>query len=85
MPFGATVIHADADRKTMHPCIWAICDPSESAEKQERRFTIVGTGEVYDDQRFIYCGTFQQGPFVWHIMEVSRTQGTIQNGVASKP
>ena len=49
------------------PQIWVLVNPENYTMK--RRFKIYGTGhDVEDGLKFI--GTFQSGPFVWHLFEV---------------
>lgn len=49
-------------------CLWAETD--ESAVPQMRQFRVVGTGHfVPADSR--YLGTGFDGPFVWHVYEVT--------------
>jgi len=52
------------------PCIWAIVDPNEENEK--RNFIIVGTGESWSNDLgdFKYIGTYFDGGYVWHVLEV---------------
>jgi hypothetical protein len=64
MPKDATPLHVDVQRGA--PCLWALVDTS--APNEERTFRLVGTGgDVPRDT--CYVGTFQQGPFVWHVFE----------------
>lgn len=48
-------------------CIWAKVDADLPLE--ERTFVIVGTGWEIDDN-MVYVGTFFEGSYVWHVMEV---------------
>lgn len=66
MPADATILtvqNQDGD-----PHIWALVDPAK--EMDARMFTIVGTGQPFDDTNTKYIGTFQDGPFVWHLFEI---------------
>ena len=48
------------------PCLWA--EVWSSDEPKKRKFRIVGTG--WDIPAFFdYVGTWQEGPFVWHLYE----------------
>ncbi len=51
--------------------IWASAAVRES-ETEPRRFAIRGTGVVYDTEHMSdrYVGTYQEGPFVWHVFEL---------------
>jgi hypothetical protein len=49
-------------------CIWAKVSPENELEK--RQFLVVGTGHTFDDTDMVYIGTYQDGPFVWHLFEV---------------
>jgi hypothetical protein len=50
------------------PTIWALVNPKN--ELESRNFTIVGTGNPFDDTNHQYIGTFQIEPFVWHLFEI---------------
>lgn len=51
------------------PQIWVLVNPENFTVK--RRFRIFGTGhDVTGELKFI--GTFQNGPFVWHLFEVAQ-------------
>lgn len=69
------IIEMPADAKILtvqnqngDPCIWALVDPNQKMDA--RMFTIVGTGKPFDDTNTVYIGTFQDGPFVWHLFEI---------------
>jgi hypothetical protein len=64
MPREATPLHVDTQRGD--PCLWVLADTT--APNEERRFHLVGTGQEVPRDTF-YVGTFQQGPFVWHVWE----------------
>ena len=51
-------------------CLWVrqMTDPALTCS--QRTFLIVGTGEFFP-QRYLYIGTCQQPPFVWHLVEVT--------------
>jgi hypothetical protein len=69
------ILTVQIDNKTGRPCVWVIVDvPNEI--RHRRRFFIIGTGwnlkddlsiEGLDLSKEIYCGTIQNGDFVWHI------------------
>jgi hypothetical protein len=64
MPQRAKVLHVAAQNGA--PTIWALVDTE--APKEPRTFRIVGTGHpIPEDVK--HAGTFQQGPFVWHVFE----------------
>jgi len=68
MPKDAKILSFQYQENT--PCIWALVD--HHAEKTLRRFQIVGTGEPYEWYTgHNYIQTAQQGPFVWHLFEVT--------------
>lgn len=50
-------------------CLWTTQLRGEYAmNKTSRRFTIVGTGNAYDERNAgRYVGTVQQPPYVWHV------------------
>jgi len=50
------------------PHIWVLVNSDN--EMQTRTFTVVGTGHSFDDTNKKYVGTFQDGPFVWHLFEI---------------
>lgn len=49
------------------PTVWIEADPS--LDSVPRTFVIVGTGQTIPPQGR-HCGTFFDGPFVWHVYEV---------------
>lgn len=68
LPSGATFLSLQVQRGT--PQAWFLCDPE--AEKEQRRFVIVGTGHpVPENERLNYVGTFQiyDGDLVLHVFE----------------
>jgi len=70
MPKGAHVLCVQEQGGV--PCIWAIVNPS--AEKENRRFRVYGTGYPLEIQwnESDYVGTFQiaGGALVFHVFEV---------------
>ncbi|MCX7180389.1 MAG: hypothetical protein NTX56_17060 [Proteobacteria bacterium] len=66
MPIGAEIIALQVQDSV--PTIWAIVDAS--APKQQRRFRTHGTGHPLPDDPGKHVGTYQEGPFVWHVFEV---------------
>lgn len=65
MPEGARVLSVQIQHG--EPVLWALVDPE--GIRRERRFAIVGTGHDFDATALNYVGTFQEGPFVWHLFE----------------
>lgn len=53
-----------------NPCLWALVN-TEEAKKTRRLFRMYGTGKPIDEplESLNYIGTFQRGPFVWHVFE----------------
>ena len=49
-------------------CIWVELDPSD--KKVIRTFISIGTGQSFPSDCAAYCGTIQDGNFVWHLYEV---------------
>jgi hypothetical protein len=66
MPRDATVVKVGIQDGIY--CIWAVVDTVAPVE--ERRFVVVGTGRELDSN-MIHVGTVFEGPFVWHIMELT--------------
>jgi hypothetical protein len=68
VPNGISVcwqpIHVGLDPRGK-ACVWIMVDPT--APTKPVRFFIVGTGDEIPDDAELYVGTFNQGPFVWHI------------------
>ena len=50
------------------PTLWALFTVDSDAKPDfvDRPFLIAATGEAFDGE---YCGTFFEGPFVWHVIE----------------
>ena len=69
IPFGAIclTVQVQAGKAQM----WFLVNPK--ADLQTRCFRIYGTGHKIEDVDSAedYCGTFQDGPFVWHVFEVA--------------
>jgi hypothetical protein len=68
MPYGANVLCIQTQNGV--PCVWAEVDSTEPTEI--RRFVIVGTGQPIPDDADRYVGTWQSGPFVFHLFEAKR-------------
>lgn len=70
MPVGAYIVHVAAQFNQADSVqFWAEVDDDHAC--QDRRFTVVGTGEVFDPSA-IYVGTAigANGGSVWHLYEV---------------
>lgn len=65
MPLDAKVLTIQTQNEVPH--IWVLVNPENEVET--RSFRIVGTGHPFDDTDKKYIGTFQDGPFVWHLFE----------------
>ncbi len=69
MPKGAEILSVQIQNVEMfNACIWAKVSSENKLEK--RQFLVVGTGHTFDDTDMVYIGTYQDGPFVWHLFEV---------------
>jgi hypothetical protein len=69
MPKGAEILSVQIQNGEMfNACIWA--KVSSENELEKRQFLVVGTGHTFDDTDMVYIGTYQDGPFVWHLFEV---------------
>ena len=67
MPKQAKILTVQMQRED--PYIWAIVDPD--LPKEDRHFKVHGTGHRFNmEQNEEYIGTWQDGPFVWHLFEV---------------
>lgn len=68
MPQGARILSVQDQRGRL--CIWAQVD--DSKPKVARHFQIVDTGDPRTDMhRLTFIGSVQQGPFVWHVFEIT--------------
>jgi hypothetical protein len=65
MPNGARILAVQMQNGK--PYVWAIVETT--MEVVGRRFVLYGTGHALDDYYGTYIGTFQDGPFVWHLFE----------------
>lgn len=63
-PFGARFIHAGLDPQ-QQPCLWAEVE-TENCPEPIAVF-VVGTGNPIPQKAVHHVGSFNQGPFVWHI------------------
>ena len=68
IPKEAKILSIDSQHSK--PCLWVLVD--DGAEKETRRFRIVGTGQEIDFDYSKYVGTWLQdnGTFVWHLFEI---------------
>lgn len=68
MPSGARPLHVAMQGS--QPCLWALVAPEEAGNRKHR-FRLAGTGHSIErDQATAYVGTFQMGPFVWHVFHL---------------
>lgn len=68
MPVGAQIVYADTQDHV--PTMWAIV-PREGPT-EHRLFTVIGTGHELPEGVLHHLGTFYEGPFVWHLLEIER-------------
>ena len=62
-------LYVGVDQKDGKPYLWASVELEE--EETEVKFKIIGTGSLVDTQEeWLYVGTWQQGPFVWHLITI---------------
>lgn len=66
IPLDGKVLAVQTQNEIPH--IWVLVNSDN--EVQTRTFTVVGTGHSFDDTNKKYIGTFQDGPFVWHLFEI---------------
>jgi len=68
MPKGAEILTIDIQNGQMFNAqMWVKVDTENEVEK--RMFEVIGTGQNFDDTNKKYVGTYQDGPFVWHVFE----------------
>lgn len=68
MPKGAEILTIDIQNGQMFNVqMWVKVDTENEMEK--RMFEVIGTGQNFDDTNRKYVGTYQQGPYVWHVFE----------------
>jgi hypothetical protein len=66
MPADATILAVQSQNGEPH--IWALVNPENKMDA--RMFTIVRTGQLFEDEGTDYIGTFQDEQFVWHLFEI---------------
>ena len=64
MPCDAEVIHAGLDPQGT-PCLWAKVERNHPLEPVS--VLVVGTGNPMPFHAERHVGSFNQGPFVWHV------------------
>lgn len=75
MPEGAKVLTAFIQTPNKKPSrskrasLWAEVDTT--APIQTRRFSIIGTGDFSPTRIKKWIATFQDGPFIWHLYELT--------------
>ena len=68
MPKGAEILTIDIQNGQMFNAqMWVKVNTENEMEK--RMFEVIGTGQNFDDTNKKYIGTYQDGPFVWHVFE----------------
>lgn len=67
MPKGANILTVQSQNGV--GCIWAEVSPR--ADIKRRTFLTVGTGHDVPRDARKYVGTYQSGPFVWHVYEAT--------------
>ncbi len=65
LPPDARVLHFAEQGGRL--CAWVELDTAQRTVP--RMFQVVGTGHQLH-RNAVYCGTCQQGPFVWHLYEL---------------
>jgi len=70
LPAGAPVIHFAAQGNNL--CLWYV-DRDDTGGKEQRRFSIRGTGHSIDGSA-AYVDTAFLGPFVFHLFETPTNQ-----------
>ncbi len=68
MPPRAEIIHVGLD-PSGQPCVWAKAERSRNPV--ERLLFLTGTGSDVPDAATRHLGSFNHGPFVWHVWEPS--------------
>lgn len=64
MPKGAEILCVQM--QDGNPCLWALVLPGET---ERRKIEIYGTGHPVSELELAYIGTYQEGPYVWHVFE----------------
>jgi len=65
MPKDAVVVHVECQRDVN--CLWALVDANKPNE--HRHFRVFGTGGDMGDFTGNHIGSWQSGPYVWHMFE----------------
>lgn len=66
MPAGARLVSVQTQDGA--GCVWALVDPNAPLVK--RIVEVAGTGWDLPNDLGEYVGTFQTGPFVWHLFDI---------------
>jgi hypothetical protein len=66
LPSGATFVKVGLDPQGQI-CLWAIVDPELPVTREY--IHIRGTGQPLTDLPTRYLGSFNDGPFVWHVFQ----------------
>ena len=68
LPQTAQIVKVGKDYNN-EDCLLAIVNPTEQ-KTNERYFVIAATGELWDENQLKYIGTYFDGGYVWHVLEV---------------
>jgi len=62
----------DVQVQDAKPTMWVLLNPDD--KPTSTNFCLIGTGNPIDRNMddYIYIGTFQHGPFVWHLFKLIR-------------
>ena len=67
IPAGAQFLGMEI-QNALGPVMWFLVEPDTGKPMELRTFTTYGTGRPIDPGSE-YRGTWQEGPFVWHVFE----------------
>lgn len=67
MPAGAKIVFVDHQGGVL--TMWVECD--SSAPREKREFDVYGTGQEIVPDMATHLYSWQEGPFVWHLYEVT--------------
>lgn len=71
LPSSVELIHVAVDNKTGIPCMWFEFDKADEKNLETVNFKLIATGEEFDDANLEYMASYQYGPFVWHIYQIT--------------
>jgi hypothetical protein len=68
LPVGAEIVHVEQQNGV--PTLWALVTSDPLWPTEFRTILFVGTGHTLPGEHHDHIGSYTEGPFVWHVLEL---------------